>query len=117
MNRGKYTFSTDILSQTGQKKSAKHEKNGSVNEKNGSVNSEVGRVNIRLSIDSLSEFEKVIFLLIKNNENVNAKKICEVVQIPYRTTLRHLKTLKDKGLIEYVGSAKTGGYRITFSMS
>jgi len=28
-----------------------------------------------------------------------------------------LKTLRDKGLIEFVGSAKTGGYRITLIMT
>jgi ATP-dependent DNA helicase RecG len=91
--------------------------NGRVNEKNGSVNDDSGHVNNRVSIDSLSELEKIIFLLIRSYESVNTKKISELAQIPYRTATRHLKSLRDKGLIEFVGSAKTGGYRITLIMT
>ena len=98
-----------------------NEEAGSVNEKNGSVNENIGSVNDNVnkpeSINSLSEFEKIVFLLIKDNEDINIKRISELAQIPYRTAARYLKALKEKGLIEYVGSAKKGSYRITFTMS
>ena len=91
--------------------------NGRVNNESGRVNNESGYVNNRVRIDSLSELEKIIFLLIRSYESVNTKKISELAQIPYRTATRHLKSLRDKGLIEFVGSAKTGGYRITLIMN
>ena len=36
---------------------------------------------------------------------------------PPRTVMRYLKNLREKELIEFVGTAKEGGYQITFNMS
>jgi ATP-dependent DNA helicase RecG len=90
---------------------------GRVNIENGHVNDDFGRVNDLIRIDDLSEKEKILLYIIKDNENINQKNISELIQTPYRTLTRYLKNLKDKGLIEYIGSAKRGGYRITFKTS
>jgi ATP-dependent DNA helicase RecG len=90
--------------------------NGYINEDNGyangHVNEESGYVNNRLKVGDLSENEKVVFYIIKDNENINQKKVNELFPIPKRTLTRYLKTLKEKGFIEFVGSTKTGGYHI-----
>ena len=39
-------------------------------------------------------------------------KLAEQSQLSQSTVNRILKQLKDEGLIEYVGSKKTGGYRV-----
>ena len=83
---------------------------GSENKGDGIV---MNSINKHVNIDILSKSEKIIFHLIKDNKTVNIKKISELSQISYRTVARYLKSLKDKELIEYVGSAKKGGYRIT----
>ena len=96
---------------------SENKKIGSVNENLGSENKENGSINETESTNSLSEFEKIVFLLVKSNENLNIKRISELAQIPYRTAARYLKTLKDKGLIEYIGSAKKGSYHIIITVS
>jgi len=87
---------------------------GRVNEKIGRVIYGIGRVNDPIRINDLLEIEKNVLYIIKDNENINQKSISKLTQTPYRTLSRYLKTLKDKGLIKYVGSAKKGGYRIAF---
>ena len=118
----------DIDNRSGGINGSINSENGYVNEKsgyingengyvNGSVNEKSGYVNNHLKVGNLSENEKVVFYIIKDNENINQKKINELFPIPKRTLTRYLKTLKNKGLIEFVGSTKTGGYRITFIMT
>ncbi len=51
-----------------------------------------------------------IFEFIKNNPNAKVKEIQMSLKYSKRTTERHLKILKEKGLIEFKGSLKTGGY-------
>lgn len=54
---------------------------------------------------------KAVLLLIANNPGVSAVKISNLSHFSPSTVNRILKQLKDEGLIEYVGSKKTGGYR------
>ncbi|GHT36669.1 hypothetical protein FACS189435_0100 [Bacteroidia bacterium] len=65
-----------------------------------------------INLDNLSEIEKKIYSLIKDNHNLNIKKISELANIPYRSAARYLKNLRDNGFVEFVGSAKSGEYRI-----
>jgi ATP-dependent DNA helicase RecG len=57
-----------------------------------------------------SDLEKTILEIIRHNDNVNIKKISELINIPYRTAARHLAKLKEENLIEFRGIPKTGGY-------
>ena len=49
---------------------------------------------------------------IANNSNCKLNDIVSGTQIPKSTITRYLKEMQDEGLIEYVGSKKTGGYRV-----
>lgn len=74
--------------------------NGTVNFKNDIVNSKNGTVN-----DS-------VFSLMKQNENITAIEISEQLNISLRTVRRRIKDLKEKGVIERIGSDKTGRWKI-----
>ena len=90
--------------------------NGRLNDDNGRINDDNGRLNDesgRIRIENLPEIEKIVFRFIKNNDSIGVKTICNLANIPYRSATRHLSKLKEKGLIEYIGSKKSGGYRIT----
>ena len=50
--------------------------------------------------------------LILNQQGIARAEISESTPKSFATVKRYLKLLKDKGLIEYVGSNKTGGYYI-----
>ena len=50
---------------------------------------------------------------IANHPNCKLNDIVSGTQIPKSTITRYLKEMQDKGLIEYTGSKKTGGYRVT----
>jgi ATP-dependent DNA helicase RecG len=56
--------------------------------------------------------EKTILELVQNNDNINSKRIKQLVNIPHRTIERYLSKLKAEGLIEFRGTPKTGGYSI-----
>ena len=70
-----------------------------------------------LNLDGLSELELSILQTIKNENGINRVKISEILNKPSRTVMRYLKHLRDKELIEFVGTAKEGGYRLTFNLS
>jgi len=70
-----------------------------------------------LNLEGLSEIERTILQIIKHEEGINRVRISEVLNKPPRTVMRYLKLLREKELIEFVGTAKEGGYRITFNMS
>ena len=53
-----------------------------------------------------------IRLYIANHPNCKLSDIVSGTQIPKSTVTRYLKEMQDKGLIEYTGSKKTGGYRV-----
>ena len=56
--------------------------------------------------------EKLIFDFIAKHPGCSAAEIKKNRSISQATVNRILKKLKDEGLIEYVGSKKTGGYRV-----
>lgn len=66
-----------------------------------------GSVNGSVNSDNL---EKTILEIIRYNDNINIKKISELINIPYRTVARYLAKLKEENLIEFRGVPKTGGY-------
>ena len=69
---------------------------------NGGVN---GGVNI-------SDKEKKIISYLKQNDSGSTAEISTNTGIPKRTVERTLKSLKDKGLIERIGSDKTGFWKV-----
>jgi predicted HTH transcriptional regulator len=59
-----------------------------------------------------NEKTKEVHQLIADNPEISAVKISEQTFISQSTVNRVLAQLKKEGLIEYVGSKKTGGYRV-----
>ncbi|MCL2131164.1 MAG: transcriptional regulator [Lentimicrobiaceae bacterium] len=53
-----------------------------------------------------------IYAFIEQNPLVKIATIEEFTKKSDKTVRRYLKILKDNGLIEYIGSDKTGGYKI-----
>ena len=53
-----------------------------------------------------------VFDLIKNNHSITATEISEQLGIGLRTVKRKIKDLKAKGVIERVGSDKTGSWKV-----
>ncbi|GHT09381.1 hypothetical protein FACS189426_07620 [Bacteroidia bacterium] len=49
---------------------------------------------------------------LRDNKNLNIKRISELANIPYRSAARYLKNLRDNGFVIFVGSAKNGEYWI-----
>ena len=54
----------------------------------------------------------MLYQLIAKNPDIPAIKLSKMTGMSPSTINRNLKQLKDKGLIEYSGSKKTGGYRV-----
>jgi len=54
-----------------------------------------------------------IYSYLQRNELVKHTDVKQIIKKSDATIERYLKILKDSGLIEYVGSKKTGGYRVT----
>ena len=52
----------------------------------------------------------ILFEIISKNSGLSAVEISNKSNIPLRIVQRQVKELKDKNLIEYKGSKKTGGY-------
>ena len=53
-----------------------------------------------------------VYSFIEANPLVKITSIEQLTQKSDKTVRRYLKILKDNGLIEYIGSDKTGGYRV-----
>lgn len=53
-----------------------------------------------------------VFSLIKQNRNITAAEISEQLNISLSTVKRRIRGLKDKGIIERIGSDKTGYWKI-----
>ncbi len=51
-----------------------------------------------------------VFELIETNPNIKVKDIQRLLNFSTRTIERYIKILKEKGLIEFEGSSKLGGY-------
>lgn len=77
---------------------------------NGTVNDTVnGRVNGRVN-DTINENEQAILNLLATTPGLNASEISKYINKSLRTTMRYIKVLQDKNLIEFRGAPKTGGY-------
>ena len=53
-----------------------------------------------------------VFSLIKQNKNITAAQISEILKISLSTTKRKIKELKEQKIIERIGSDKTGYWKI-----
>lgn len=103
--------SKQIISRNDKEKVESEEKNGSIKDKSG----ETGSLNI-VNLEDFTGFvandkDKIsICKAIINTPSANVKMLAEMVNIPYRTTARKLKYLKEKKIIQYQGAQKNGGY-------
>ena len=68
-----------------------------------------GRVNGRVN-DTINENEQAILNLLATVPGLNASEISKHISKSLRTTMRYIKILQDKDLIEFRGAPKTGGY-------
>ena len=64
----------------------------------------------RIADEGVNELESLILTFLKKKPGAKGYEIAEYIQKGAATTERYLKSLKDKELIEYKGSRKTGGY-------
>ena len=81
--------------------------NDTINFENEGINSIFEGINEGIKNDLLK-----IYSYLQKNELVKHADIKQIVNKSDATIERYLKTLKDNGLIEYVGSKKTGGYKV-----
>lgn len=63
-------------------------------------------------INNLSDSLKDIYLIVKNNPGIKIKKIADARGWTAYTAGKQLADLIRKGVIEYRGSKKTGGYYV-----
>ena len=63
--------------------------------------------------EQLSERQIVIYSTIKSDVAVNTKLLSEQLQLNRKTIQRDLLVLRDKNLIQWIGSAKTGHWEVT----
>ena len=54
-----------------------------------------------------------VFSLINQNQNITATEISERLNTSLSTVKRKIKNLKEQGIIERIGSDKTGYWKIT----
>ena len=64
----------------------------------------------RIADEGVNELESLILTFLEKKPGAKGYEIAEYIQKGAATTERYLKSLKDKELIEYKGSRKTGGY-------
>ena len=62
--------------------------------------------------DTVNKIEQKVFDLIREKQGLKAIDISKTVSKSLRTTMRYLKSLSEKHLIEFQGAPKTGGYYI-----
>ena len=60
--------------------------------------------------EGINELESLILTFLEKRPGAKGYEIAEYIQKGAATTERYLRSLKDKELIEYKGSRKTGGY-------
>ena len=60
--------------------------------------------------EGINEIETLILSFLEKNSQPKVKDISKHINKGIATTERYIKSLKEKGLIEYRGSRKTGGY-------
>ncbi len=64
----------------------------------------------RIADEGVNELESLILTFLEKRPGAKGYEIAEYIQKGAATTERYLRSLKDKELIEYKGSRKTGGY-------
>lgn len=64
----------------------------------------------RIADEGVNELESLILTFLEKKPGAKEYEIAEYIQKGAATTERYLRSLKDKELIEYKGSRKTGGY-------
>lgn len=64
----------------------------------------------RIANEGVNELESLILTFLEKKPGAKGYEIAEYIQKGAATTERYLRSLKDKELIEYKGSRKTGGY-------
>ena len=64
----------------------------------------------RIADEGVNELESLILTFLEKKPGAKGYEIAEYIQKGAATTERYLKSLKDKELIDYKGSRKTGGY-------
>ena len=74
---------------------------GTVNDKNGTVNNDI-----------LSTKETVVVKQLQKNSSVTSQQLTQSTNIPLRTIKRILLRLCDKGVIQRIGSDKTGHWEV-----
>ena len=60
----------------------------------------------------LNETEKSILKLIEEKNEITHKEIAEILEITEKTARRNTQNLREKGLLERIGSDKTGYWKI-----
>ena len=86
------------------------DENGAIKGENGAIKEENGAINYELEL--VSQTEKQIFMIIKNNPTITRKEISVMTGKGTTTIYRYLKGLQEKGFIERIGSNKFGYWRI-----
>lgn len=70
-------------------------------------------VNVAVNVaEQLTERQFVIYSSIKSNVAVNTKFLSEQLHLNRKTIQRDLLVLRDKNLIQWIGSAKTGHWEV-----
>jgi predicted HTH transcriptional regulator len=64
---------------------------------------------VKMQNDTVND---TVFYLIKQNSKITAAEICEQLNISLSTAKRKMKELKLKGIIDRIGSDKTGYWKI-----
>ena len=64
----------------------------------------------RIADEGVNELESLILTFLEKKPGAKGYEIAEYIQKGAATTERYLRSLKDKELIGYKGSRKTGGY-------
>ncbi|WP_233567577.1 MULTISPECIES: winged helix-turn-helix transcriptional regulator [Parabacteroides] len=60
--------------------------------------------------EGINEIETLILTFLEKNPGIKVKDISKYINKGIATTERYIKSLKEKGLVVYVGARKTGGY-------
>lgn len=73
---------------------------------------------VSINNESLNLGERAILILdiIKNNPSVTASEIAEKIEISKRATEKHLSKLKSAGILNRIGSDKSGHWTIKSSV-
>ena len=62
--------------------------------------------------DTVKTENDTVFSLIKQDKNITAVEISEQLNLSLSTVKRKIKDLKEQGIIERIGSDKTGYWKI-----